>query len=171
MWNLIIKGYIMKEIIIDKEWIKQSQLKSKEMGTLNNSITKGDGNLSGFIGEMMALSCLPEAKLLNTYDFDIIYKDNKLDVKTKRTKVAPREYYDCSVAAFNTKQKCSHYVFTRILNDFSKGWLLGWMPKDEYFSSSRLLKKGDRDGDNGFIVKSDCYNLPINKLYDIEELV
>jgi len=161
----------MKEIIVDKKWIEDSTLKSKEMGNLNNSITKGDGNLSGFIGEMMVLSFIPESKLFNTYDFDIIYKDNKLDVKTKRTTVIPKEYYDCSVAAFNTKQKCSHYIFTRVLNDLSKGWLLGWMPKEEYFKSARFLKKGDRDGDNGFIVRADCYNLPINKLCDMEELI
>jgi len=161
----------MKEIIVDKKWIEESTLKSKEMGNLNNSITKGDGNLSGFIGEMMVLSFIPESKLFNTYDFDIIYKDNKLDVKTKRTTVIPKEYYDCSVAAFNTKQKCSHYIFTRVLNDLSKGWLLGWMPKEEYFKSARFLKKGDKDGDNGFIVRADCYNLPINKLYDMEELI
>ena len=161
----------MKEIIINPDWIEQATTKSKEMGKLNNSITKGDGNISGFIGEIMVLSCLPEGKLLNTYDFDIVYKDYKLDVKTKRTTKTPRDYYDCSVASFNTKQKCSHYIFTRILNDYSKGWVLGWLPKEEYFNIARFLKKGDRDGDNGFIVKSDCYNVKINQLYNIEKLV
>ena len=162
----------MKEISVTQEILEDAKKKASDMGRIKNSITKGDGNIAGFLGEFLCASLLPYgSKISNTYDYDIVSGDKFIDVKTKRTKVAPREYYDCSVAAFNTKQKCSHYVFTRVLNDFSKGWLLGWMPKDEYFNSSRFLKKGDRDGDNGFIVKSDCYNLPINKLYDIEELV
>ena len=84
--------------------------------------------------------------------------------------MVPKNYYDCSVAAFNTKQKCSHYIFTRILNDLSKGWVLGWMSKEDYFTKARFLKKGEQDGDNGFIVKADCYNLPIDKLHPIEIL-
>ena len=160
----------MKEIVIKKEWIEEANNKSEEMGKLNNSITHGKGNISGFLGEIMTLHSLSEGEICNTYDFDILYKDKKLDVKTKRTGVVPKNYYDCSVAAFNTKQKCSHYIFTRILNDLSKGWVLGWMSKEDYFTKARFLKKGEQDGDNGFIVKADCYNLPIDKLHPIEIL-
>ena len=155
----------MKEIIVDKKWIEDSTLKSKEMGNLNNSITKGDGNLSGFIGEMMTLSFLPESKLFNTYDFDIIYKDNvKADVKTKRTKVKPKPFYECSIANYNTHQLCDEYVFVRVLNDMSKGWILGWMDKDEYLNRATFMVKGEIDPSNNFRVRADCYNLPISEL-------
>ena len=160
----------MREMEIKKEWIEEASSKAEEMGNLNNSITYGKGNVSGFLGEIMTLHSLYEGEICNTYDFDILYRDKKLDVKTKRTGAVPKGYYDCSVAAYNTRQNCSHYIFTRILNDLSKGWVLGWMSKKDYFNKARLLKKGEQDGDNGFIVKAACYNLPINKLHPIEIL-
>ena len=53
----------------------------------------------------------------------------------------------------------------------SKGWVLGYMEKEEYFNKATLLKKGQVDPSNNFTVKADCYNLPISKLRtDWEEL-
>ncbi len=101
----------------------------------------------------------------NTYDYDLVSDCGKrIDVKTKRTNYKPRDYYDCSIAAYNTKQKCDSYVFVRVLNDFSRAWILGEKGKSDYFKEARFLKKGQIDGDNGFRVKSDCYNLKISDL-------
>jgi hypothetical protein len=44
------------------------------------------------------------------------------------------------------------------------------MTREEYFDTARFLKKGEKDGDNGFVVKADCYNVPIKDLYDISLL-
>jgi|TARA_R110000787_G_scaffold276877_1_gene385908 hypothetical protein len=157
----------MQEIDVTPNILKDAEQRAKEMGHLNNSITKGDGNVSGFIGELLTCSLIPDSKISNTYDYDIVSEDKHIDVKTKRTKVKPRNYYDCSIASLSTHQKCTHYIFTRVLYDYSKAWVLGWMGRDEYFNKARFLKKGDKDGDNGFIVKADCYNLAIKDLNDI----
>ena len=44
------------------------------------------------------------------------------------------------------------------------------MSKDDYFGGARFLKKGQKDGSNGFYVKADCYNMEIKKLQSLEEL-
>ncbi len=44
------------------------------------------------------------------------------------------------------------------------------MPKKDYFKQATFLKKGDPNGDNGFIVKADCYNMIIRDLKPINEL-
>ena len=41
---------------------------------------------------------------------------------------------------------------------------IGEYDKEKYFKDARFLKKGQRDGDNGFVVKADCYNMAISKL-------
>ena len=95
----------------------------------------------------------------------------KCDVKTKRCTSKPKEYYECSVAKYNTRQDCDYYVFVRVLEKggiYSKGWILGCYPQKEYTKDSRALKKGQKDGDNGFIVRADCYNMSISKLHDME---
>jgi hypothetical protein len=160
----------MKRIDITGEDIKEAKLLANNMGTLQNSITKGQGNVHGFLGEIITSKFL-KSKLSNTYDYDIIYNNIKIDVKTKRVTTPPRDYYECSVASLNTKQLCDIYVFTRVLKDMTKGWLLGYINKKDYFDKAVLLKKGDIDPSNNWKVKTDCYNLPINKLNNIENLI
>jgi hypothetical protein len=147
-----------------KESIDEAKKLAKEMGKLNNSITDGKGNIAGFLGEVLARKLL-NATQSNTYNYDIILSDGKtVDVKTKRTNHKPKDYYDCSVAALNTKQKCDYYAFMRVMNDYSKAWFIGLIPKETYLNSSSFMKKGDIDKDNNFTVRSDCYNMSINKV-------
>ena len=160
----------MKLINITDKDIKEAKLLANSMGKLRNSITKGQGNVHGFLGEIITSKFL-KSKLNNTYDYDIIHNNLKIDVKTKRVTTPPRDYYECSVASLNTKQLCDIYVFTRILKDMTKGWLLGYINKKDYFDKAVLLKKGDIDLSNNWKVLTDCYNLPINKLNNIENLI
>tara|TARA_R100000687_G_C6386637_1_gene135278 strand:+ start:165 stop:659 length:495 start_codon:yes stop_codon:yes gene_type:complete len=160
----------MKLINITDKDIKEAKLLANSMGKLRNSITKGQGNVHGFLGEIITSKFL-KSKLSNTYDYDIIHNNLKIDVKTKRVTTPPRDYYECSVASLNTKQLCDIYVFTRVLKDMTKGWLLGYINKKDYFDKAVLLKRGDIDPSNNWKVKTDCYNLPINKLNNIENLI
>ena len=104
----------MIKVDITEDMLKKATFKAVSMGNLNNSILKGDGNLTGFLGEQIALTVLGgEGK--NTYDYDLITPNGtKVDVKTKKTTVEPKPFYDCSVAAFNIKQKCNLYCFVRV---------------------------------------------------------
>jgi|TARA_R110000787_G_scaffold224080_2_gene332333 hypothetical protein len=154
----------MKEIKISSAMIENARIKSKEMGPLRNSIVKGDGNIAGFIGEQIALEHLG-GTWKNTYSYDIILPDGrKVDVKTKRTSVKPNPKYDCSVSSFNTKQECDMYTFVRVMKDYSVGWYLGSMDKEEYFQKATLWKKGDVDPSNNFTIRADCYNVKIEDL-------
>ena len=133
------------------------------MGELRNSITKGDGNVIGFLGEIVVCDWLG-LKQGNTYDYDFTLPNGKtVDVKTKRCRSIPKPDYDCSVSAFNTRQKCDYYLFNRIHTDLSKLWVLGYVEKQTYFNNAIKHWAGQTDL-NGFTYKSDCYNMPIKKL-------
>jgi hypothetical protein len=159
---------MIDEFNIKEDWITLANKKSEEMGILNNSISKGTGNVIGFLGEIGVNDMLKDSEISNTYDYDIKTPKFTIDVKTKRCGVKPLDYYMCSVSAYNTKQTCDVYVFVRMLHDLSKGWVLGWIEKEKYFDEATFYKKGEKEGDNGFIIKADCYNLPIKKLHDIK---
>jgi len=158
----------MLEVKIIPEWIKEAEEKSKEMGILKHSISEGKGNVLGFIGEQAVLSVLKEGKLNNTYDYDIITPNGTIDVKTKRCRSVPQPHYVASVAAYNTRQRCTYYVFVRMFSDYSRCWVCGWIEKEKFFDRAKFLKQGEEDGDNGYIVKDDCYNLAYEKMNDIE---
>ena len=155
----------MIKVEITEDMITAANDKAIEMGKLNNSILNGAGSIAGFLGEQIALKVLG-GQWQNTYDYDIVVGDKRIDVKTKQTTVAPLPHYECSIAAFNTKQDCDAYAFVRVLKDLSVGWFLGVSEKDAYFNDATFMKKGDVDPSNNFTVRADCYNLRIDKLGD-----
>jgi hypothetical protein len=154
----------MIEIVVTPTMLVEARDKAAEMGKLHNSIMNGAGNIAGFIGEEIARQVLGGV-LNNTYDYDLTLDNGKtVDVKTKQTSVKPLETYDCSIAALNTKQKCDYYCFVRVKNNFTVGWYLGVYDKQQYMEDAVFMKKGDVDSSNGYVVRSDCYNLKISKL-------
>lgn len=81
----------MIEVDITDASLLQAIEKSIEMGELKNSITGGEGNIAGFLGEILVAD-MTDWKITNTYDYDLVSPDGrKIDVKTKRTNYAPRE--------------------------------------------------------------------------------
>ena len=136
---------------------------SSEMGILKRSITRGQGNVYGFLGELVALDVLGGIHQ-NTMDYDILVDGSKIDVKTKKTTVKPKPDYDCSVADLTRKQNCDYYAFVRVLSDQSVGWFLGVKKAEQYFTDARYIKKGDYDNSNGFTARANCYNMPISAL-------
>tara|TARA_Y100001951_G_C11158777_1_gene193548 strand:- start:179 stop:652 length:474 start_codon:yes stop_codon:yes gene_type:complete len=154
----------MIEIKLIKKIIDECKQKSNDIGKLKNSITGGEGNLAGIIGEYIVHKHLKTSEWKNTYNYDLIYNNNKIDVKTKRCNSKPKENYDCSVAKTSLHQNCDEYIFVRILNDFSLAWIVGKKNQKEYFKSARKMVKGQIDPSNNFTVRADCYNLQINEL-------
>lgn len=161
----------MIEISIKDSWLEQAKKDALDMGRLNKSITNGEGNLAGFLGEI-AVANFIQAERKNTFEYDLIKNNLRIDVKTKRCTSEPRPDYACSVAAYNITQDCDIYCFTRILESFRTCWVLGWMEKDEYFKQAAFCKKGEIDSNDsrGWRFKADCYNLEIGKLKDIKNL-
>lgn len=162
----------MIEVEITDDMINRSRRKAKEMGRLQNSITMGTGNLVGFIGEEIAVYVLKKLHQrqvihLNTHDYDILVDDIRVDVKTKSTSVAPLPHYSSSVASFNTSQNCDVYAFVRVKKDLTTAWWCGVIEKDLFFKEAVFMKKGQMDADNKYVVKADCYNLPISQLREM----
>jgi hypothetical protein len=149
----------MIEVEITEGMKKKAWAKSREMGVIKNSIMSGDGNIAGFLGEEVA-NIIIKGEVNNTYDYDII---------TKSGTSPPKPFYDCSVANFNTKQKCDRYAFVRVENKnnrWGRAWVLGWLEHDDYYKKARKLTKGQIDPSNNFVVRSDCYNVSISELHD-----
>jgi hypothetical protein len=155
----------MIEVAITADMLIVARDKAAAMGKLYNSITSGAGNIAGFIGEDIAQQILG-GSLANTYDYDLVLDDGTttVDVKTKQTSAVPLPHYECSVAALNTKQACDYYCFVRVKNDFTVGWYLGVVKKQDYLADSVFMKKGTVDPANNYVVKSDCFNMKIANL-------
>lgn len=150
--------------------ITEDQLKRvKELykfGELNNSITKGKGNIIGAIGEVVAYDHFigrgHEVDFTSTYEYDMIVDGFKVDVKSKATNYEPKGYFNCSISAFNTTQQCDYYLFTYVTYDHKYCYLAGYKEKDSFFALSHFGKKGEIDYGK-WEYKADCYNMKIKE--------
>ena len=148
--------------------VELAKKKAQQLGVVKNSITRGEGNLAGFLGEIMAESVIPTATIKNTPHYDLVYEDGSTaDVKTKRCTSDPLPHYECSVADFNPFQECDKYIFVRVMKNLSKGWILGELPKNDYFGKARFMEKGQYDPRNDWYCKGDCWNVEIKELNPI----
>lgn len=147
-----------------------AEQRSEKLGVLKNSITNGEGNIAGYIGQMLVNLYLKGSEP-DVYNYDVIKDNVRYEVKTKRCTGEPKEHYNCSIAKYNTKQKCDYYVFVRVLEDYSKAWILGKKKKDDFFKEATFNKKGEPDPSSGnkWNFKADCYNLEISKLEPLND--
>jgi hypothetical protein len=138
-------------------------------GELKGSITKGKSNIYGAIGEVLVWDFNTKkgnrVKYSGTADYDLVINGKTVDVKSKRTTVQPKSCFNCSIANWNTRQKCDYYYFVRVMEDLSCGYLLGYIRKSDFFDQATFNRKGDPDGN--FFFTADCYNIPISKLNSI----
>ena len=159
-------GFI--EVPITDDMIKKAQEKAGDIGVLNGSIRKGEGNVVGCLGQIAVEQSIKGAVSAETYDYDLITDNGlRLEVKTKDRTVIPRPHYECSVPALNPYQSTDYYIFAsthREGTSLKTVYLLGYIDKNEYYKKAVALKKGDHDPSNNFYVKADCYNLPITGL-------
>jgi hypothetical protein len=158
----------MIQVNITPSIISRAKKKAATVGNLQGSITGSLSHVVGAIGEIIVADAMG-ANESNTYDYDLVRDGERIDVKTKRCNTRPFPHYDCSVAAHGTNQNCDSYVFVRILTDTSRAWILGSIPKQDFYTKATKYKRGDVDPANGFTFKADCYNLPISELSDVQK--
>ena len=132
-----------------------------EFNVLKGSVTEGEGNKVGALGEIIVLDhYIDKAEYVGDYNYDLIIKDKKVDVKTKKQTVPPRPEHKANIFAYNTTQKCDFYCFVAIHSSLKTGWILGWKAKEKFFEEATFRRKGEVDetGSNkGWTFKHDCY--------------
>ena len=134
---------------------------------LKNSITRGEGNIVGYLGELVAQKVIG-GEIKDTRDYDILTEDGvKWDVKTKKCSSPPQSHFECSVTNYNTTQKCDKYIFVRVLKDHSKGYICGELPHDEYYKKATFIEQGQFDPSNKWRALCDCWNVAISDLNEI----
>ena len=139
-----------------------------EFNVLKGSVTEGKGNEVGALGEVIVWDQFKKiTEYVGSYDYDMIIRGKKVDVKTKLQNFEPKPYHRANIFAYNIRQKCDYYCFVAILSDLSKGWVIGWKEKDKFFEEAIFKKKGEVDNvgtNEGWVFKGDCYCLNNDQL-------
>ena len=145
---------------------KLAYQRAKNLPKLKGTFTANQaGAPVGYMGQILFAEHV-KGDDVDEFNFDVVKNGIRYEVKSKNCTSKPRENYICSVANANAEQKCDYYVFVRVLKDFSKAWILGQKSPEAFKKEAMFWKKGQLDptDDRGYIVKTDSYNLEINKL-------
>ncbi len=93
-----------------------------------------------------------------------------LSITGKDSKIIPLvDYGDFSQHIFFTDAvRLFNTSFTRIVNDLSKGWILGFIECEKFFKKGQFIEKGSTVVPGVKFWKANATVLPINKLQSIE---
>ena len=174
--NNVNKQSQIVEVPISDQVRKICEAKAQDQGVLNNrTIVKGEGKASGIAGEFIVGKYL-SSNLVEyregdrNYDFISRNRGIKIDVKTKSNSVMPRPDYDCTIPMYQNVQECDVYVFTRTSKDMTRGWINGWITKENFYKVAQVRRAGDSFNNNGRPTVKDHYVVRISDLRPIEEL-
>lgn len=162
----------MIELEITDSMVEAVTGKAKGMGAIRNSITRGSGNIAGFLGEEIALQYFSDQNVDYSpcKDYDMVVNGVKVDVKTKRRGVEPQPHYTCHISDTSMHQQTDVYVFAQVnmRSHPYRGWLLGWLTKEEFLDKAVFKRKGEADG-YGHTEKADAYVCTIADLNSFDE--
>lgn len=140
----------------------------KKMGVLDGSVKKGGGNKTGFLGEFAFLEAFGGERH-HDYEYDIMYDDTKVEVKTKKRTVDPQPHYQADIFDLNTEQECDIYYFVSINSETNTVWMCGYLTPDEFYERATFMEKGERNHGNGHVYQEDCWVLPYTELKKLSE--
>lgn len=167
----------MIEINITKEMIKSAQDRADKFSFNRKELSKFGAEKSrtvfGYLGEEIIKDFLGIKTITDSYDYDMEYKGYKLEIKTISCKFKPLPHYLCTVNSHDVnsmyKQDADYYIFTRIINDQSKGWILGYMKCKEFFEKGSFVKMGTKIADGVNLDHAHATTLEISKLHRFKQ--
>ena len=164
----------MLQLPFDNKMIREATDWAENLGGIYNSITKGDGNYAGRLGEL-ALAKHLGVEVEDHKDYDLIYNDSKVEVKTKRRAPKPKSNYTVNIAATSKHQKPDKYAFLSLeyadrdsggnYSDLRYIWLCGYKSSEQFFEEAEFWPKGTPDPPF-FKTHRDMYVLTIGELDD-----
>ena len=162
----------MQSLKFNQKMIGQASLWAADIGSIKNSITKGRGNYAGRLGEL-ALAKHLSVEVEDHKDYDLIYNDSKVEVKTKRRATKPKPNYTVNIAATSKHQKPDKYAFLSLeyadrdsggnYSDLQYIWLCGYKSAEQFFEEAEFWPKGTPDPPF-FKTHRDMYVMKIEEL-------
>lgn len=167
----------MKNYKVSKELIEycQNAIETNNLGLRADQETNGKKRhqFSGLLGENVVRKLLGFEYVNGSegFDggFDVVFKDQKADVKTRRKPFEPElsDWFDVPLSQINYKSQififCSHNFHKDIVS------VMGWIYKDDFTKNAMLFKKGTlHTYENGttFVARYDSFRLQAKNLND-----
>jgi hypothetical protein len=137
--------------------------------TIKNNLKFGYDNeriLRGYLGEIIINDYLAGSQRVDCYNYDLLYKDLKLEVKTVTRSSKPELFYDFSITS-RMQQCADYYVCVWLLKDLSSAYILGYIKCEDFNKESELIIAGSIV--NNYKTMSDQRVIKISKLKEFKK--
>ncbi len=143
------------------------QVHKKDATTSDEDVLKtGDNSLIGTLGEHIFRYHVPDVVFKDRKDFDFEHENGTLiEVKSHKVKRMPHDWHHFLLPDYKIDyvNDDAVIVIVEILEDYSKGWLCGWITKREFAEIAKHRKKGQKQGPN-FTYRNDCLEIQYKDL-------
>ena len=153
----------MRHLLISPAIIEQAKVLSDEMGVLKGVVSSHRKNMVGFIGELLFIE-LFGGEHVGGYDYDILIKGKKVDVKSSECNTYPKPNHVAKVFCGFAHQKCDYYAFFKIKKSWEEAWYCGALSKQEFLQKASINKKGSILPGTNIRAKADQYQVQIKDL-------
>jgi hypothetical protein len=140
--------------------------RSRKMGIPGNSIMKGQGRMTGLLGEIAVNAYLPRSRYVGdtVWTHDLVFKKKTIEVKSKICSGIPRPEYNAFVnGKKDMKPENDVFFFARVRRDFMQVYLVGWIPTKKFLKKAAFFTGGETSS-NGFHYKAPGYDILIKEL-------
>ena len=157
------------EFCLDNDLIEEANQRNQEfykkygnMGTHRTNVDKQ--RMTGYLAEIAIKRSFIHLDYSKSDKVDFVYKDRvTFDSKSQGCNVCPLPNYAATIYEEQKTREVDFYIFSRVKNDFTKVWILGVIPKKQYFEKSTLMPAGTKT--NNFVYNNSRYELEISSLY------
>jgi len=131
---------------------------------LDKSIMQGKCNIVGALGEIMVHDIFENLNIKknSTFNYDLMIKNHKIDVKTCKIKHEPNYNCNAKIPAYQRFQRTDFYFFGFVTADLKKYYSAGYISKKDFFKIATLKKEGENE--NNFVFRCDTYIVKIFQL-------
>ena len=152
---------ITPEMIAEAE--KRNLVSKDKYGTKGTRLVEKNDKIrqTGYIGEQIVKHAFSNLEFSTSDDYDLVYLGKKFDVKSVGCNSFPEPFHVGTVFNDETKKDIDFYIFTRIKNDNSLGWITGFISKDDFFKKADTIKAGTKN--NNFTYEHNRYTIEYGK--------
>ena len=159
---------MFKEIRVYEETLRRGLEWSQYIQVTPRSFNNGQRIVVGTIGEAIFHQMLPGAtySAKNNWDYDFLFCDLRVDVKTSLVRRRPTSHYEVGVFKDPNKQNVDYFAYFALLNDFKTAWFLGAISREAFAGLCEYRPAGATRGDG----KELLYEGWFVKAYQLEPL-
>ena len=153
----------MIEVLTTAEQRLAAKEQAAQMGYAG-SMMQGQRDAHASLAEIVACEYVG-GEMVRDYNHDFrTWWGLKVDVKSKVRSVPPQDHFDVSILEYTKKQACDFLLFTSVLKDGSKVWIVGGYGKASFLRDAKIVKAGEKFGPNQIAYKRDNYEMLIQDI-------